>query len=90
MILSADEDYNKDSTWLRTASRFGTRNLNGDNMFGLGTTELLIIFAVIILLFGARKLPELTSSLAKSIKTFRKEMHQQEVPVKKEDNQYKS
>lgn len=41
-------------------------------MGALGTTELIIILAVIILLFGARKLPELASSIGKSIQEFRK------------------
>lgn len=37
-----------------------------------GTTELLLIFAVVILLFGAKKLPELAKGLGKSIKEFKK------------------
>ncbi len=38
----------------------------------LGPTELIIILAIVILLFGARKLPELAGSIGKSIKEFRK------------------
>ena len=34
-------------------------------MFNLGTGELLIIFLVILLLFGAKRLPELARDLAK-------------------------
>ena len=34
--------------------------------------EALIVLAIIILLFGARKLPELAGSLGESIKEFRK------------------
>ena len=41
-------------------------------MAGLGTTELLIILAVVILLFGARKLPELARSVGESLTEFRK------------------
>jgi sec-independent protein translocase protein TatA len=37
-----------------------------------GTTELLLILAVVILLFGAKKLPELAKGLGKSIKEFKK------------------
>jgi sec-independent protein translocase protein TatA len=39
----------------------------------LGPTELLIIAGVIILLFGARKLPEMARSLGKSAKAFKEE-----------------
>ncbi len=39
---------------------------------GIGTTELLIIFFVILLLFGPKKLPELARGLGKSIKEFKK------------------
>lgn len=38
-----------------------------------GGWEWLVILAVVILLFGARKLPELAGSIGKSITAFRKE-----------------
>ncbi len=38
----------------------------------VGTTELLIVALVLILLFGARKLPEIAKGLAESIAAFRK------------------
>jgi sec-independent protein translocase protein TatA len=41
-------------------------------MFGLKPTELLIILAIVLLLFGARKLPDLARSLGASAKEFRK------------------
>jgi len=41
-------------------------------IFGLGAPELLLIFAVLILLFGATKLPALAKGLGKSIKEFKK------------------
>ncbi len=37
-----------------------------------GTSELIIIFAVLILLFGANKLPQLGRSVGESIKNFKK------------------
>ena len=40
-------------------------------MFGLGATELLIILGICILLFGARRLPEIGSGLGKAIKGFK-------------------
>ena len=42
-------------------------------MGNLGVPELLIIALVIILLFGARKLPEMARSLGKSAKAFKEE-----------------
>ena len=41
-------------------------------MFGLGGMEILLILAVVLLLFGAKKLPELAKGLGKSIKEFKK------------------
>ena len=41
-------------------------------MFGLGVQELVIVFLIIIVLFGAKKLPELASGLGKGIKEFKK------------------
>jgi sec-independent protein translocase protein TatA len=41
-------------------------------MFGLRAPELLLIFAVLLLLFGATKLPALGSSLGSAIRNFKK------------------
>lgn len=38
----------------------------------LGTTEILIILFIVLLLFGAKKLPELAKGLGKSINEFKK------------------
>ena len=40
-------------------------------MFGLGASELLIILAIALLLFGARRLPEIGSGLGKAIRGFK-------------------
>jgi sec-independent protein translocase protein TatA len=40
-------------------------------MFGLGLQEVLVIMLLIVLLFGARRLPELGSGLGKAIKNFK-------------------
>ena len=42
-------------------------------MFGLGAPELLIIFLVVLLLFGGAKLPELARGLGKAIRSFKEE-----------------
>ena len=39
-----------------------------------GGTELLIIFGIVILLFGAKKIPELAKGFGKGIKNFKAEM----------------
>jgi len=41
-------------------------------MFGLGLGELLVILLVLVLLFGASKLPQLGSGLGEGIRSFRK------------------
>ena len=38
----------------------------------MGVQELLIVFAILLLFFGAKKLPGLAGSLGSSIKEFRK------------------
>jgi len=39
-----------------------------------GGTELLIIFGIVVLLFGAKKIPELAKGFGKGIKNFKAEM----------------
>lgn len=41
-------------------------------MLGLGPVELLVILLIVVLLFGARKLPELARGLGSSAREFRK------------------
>ena len=40
-------------------------------MFGLGTTELLIILVMVLLVFGAKKIPELGRGLGSGLRSFR-------------------
>ncbi len=40
-------------------------------MFGLGTLELLLILAVVLLLFGASRIPRLARSLGEGMRAFR-------------------
>ena len=41
-------------------------------MFGFGTTELLVIAGIAVLVFGAKRLPEIGTSLGDAIREFRK------------------
>ena len=41
-------------------------------MFGIGMTELLIIMVIVLVIFGAGKLPEIGSGMGKAIGNFRK------------------
>jgi sec-independent protein translocase protein TatA len=52
-------------------------------IFGLGTTELLLIALVILLLFGGRKIPELMKGLGKGVKSFKDGMEGMEEELKK-------
>ncbi len=40
-------------------------------MFGIGTHELLIILLVVLVIFGAKRLPEIGSGLGRAIRNFR-------------------
>jgi sec-independent protein translocase protein TatA len=44
----------------------------------LGPTELIIILAIVLLLFGSRKLPDLARSLGKSSREFKKGLQEGE------------
>ena len=41
-------------------------------MFGLGTSEIILIALVILVLFGSRKIPEMMQGLGKGIREFKK------------------
>ena len=41
-------------------------------MFGLGTGEIILILLIILIFFGAKKIPELAQGLGKGMREFRK------------------
>ncbi len=47
-------------------------------MFGLGMTELIVILLILLLLFGASRLPGIAAGLGGAIKTFKKSVSSDE------------
>jgi sec-independent protein translocase protein TatA len=45
-------------------------------MFGLGTQELIVILIIIVVLFGATKLPQIGSGIGQAIKNFKKSVRE--------------
>ena len=59
-------------------------------MFGnLGAGEIILIVLVILLLFGAKKIPELAQGLGKGMKEFKKSLKDVEEEIKKTDDDVK-
>jgi len=58
-------------------------------MFGLGTQELIIILIIIVVLFGATRLPQIGSGIGQAIRNFKKSVREGEeidVTPKKESS----
>ena len=47
-------------------------------MFGIGTQELMIIFLIAFLIFGAKRLPDLGSILGRAIRGFKNGMKEED------------
>ena len=59
-------------------------------MFGnLGATEIILIVVAILILFGAKKIPELAQGIGKGMKEFKKALRDVEEDIKIPDNDSK-
>ncbi len=47
-------------------------------MFGIGMPELVIILVIVMIIFGANKLPQMGAGLAKGIRNFKNGMDEKE------------
>ena len=59
-------------------------------LFGLGTTEIILIALVVLLLFGGRKIPELMKCLWKGVKSFKDGVKGMEDELKDTDRKDKT
>lgn len=59
-------------------------------MFGLGPTELLIVLAIILLLFGGSRIPQIARALGKASKEFKKSSEEDDAPKKRKTAKVKS
>ena len=58
-------------------------------MFGIGMPELIIILIIILIIFGAGKLPEIGSGIGRGIRNFRSATKEkpEEIPPPEENNE---
>jgi len=56
-------------------------------MFGIGPWELALIFLVVLLLFGAKRLPEVAQGLGKGIREFKRAMKDTQEEIKTSVNE---
>ncbi len=47
-------------------------------MFGIGIPELIIILVIVMIIFGANKIPQMGAGLAKGIRNFKKGIDEKE------------
>ena len=55
-------------------------------MFGIGTTELIVILVIVMIIFGGSRLPQLGEGLGKAIRGFKKGISDSHEESAKKDN----
>ncbi len=61
-----------------------------DAMMGLGTQEIVLILLVVLIFFGAKKIPELARGFGKGVSEFKKGMTEVQNELNKEESETKS
>lgn len=61
--------------------------MTGVGIFGLGPTEMIIILVIVLIIFGAGRLPEIGSALGKGIKEFKKSSDGQPEETEEEEEE---
>ena len=56
-------------------------------LLAFGTWEIVLIVAVVLLLFGGKKIPELMKGLGKGVKSFKQGMNEVEKEIKEDDGE---
>lgn len=59
-------------------------------MFGLGWPEVVIILIAAVLVFGPKKIPELGSTLGKTLRSFKEGVSEAEAAPDEKDEDYHS
>jgi sec-independent protein translocase protein TatA len=55
-------------------------------MFGIGAPELIVILVIVLIVFGAGKLPEIGGAIGKSVKNFKKSVRESDENGTAQDN----
>ncbi len=58
--------------------------------FGLGMGEMIIALVIILLLFGAKRIPEIAGSIGKGINQFKRSINDVEKSVTESDTSYRT
>jgi sec-independent protein translocase protein TatA len=59
-------------------------------MFGLGTQELIIILVLVLIVFGAGKLPQVGGALGKGLRNFKEGMKEGDLETRKVEDKKES
>ena len=68
---------------------YKTYTMNFNLLFALGSWEVILIVLVILLLFGAKRIPELMKSMGKGVKSFKEGMKEVEKEINTPDESSK-